>query len=334
MEAPTPVDNGGSYLRQFGCPLCHRSPIDPRSANCGHTYCLLCLRDVHVTAALFGHRSLCNLCHADISDPLAVAYAPHRVLPQPVADSRPSSQAPTVKDAFSAMHHQRPVDPRNYYYASGPAYQSHPLPQSMLPPPHQLHQMPRYDGSHGRIPSSDEVVNTIESSPRASTVSVKSSENQEDIVPVKNSLKNLAFHLKGDLELDDEAHQIIEQNGGRITTGATKNTDYVVMGSGAKKTKAMEKNGGVILDEDGFWKLMHEKIGDMHEQFHGLHDEERKLTNEENKLKQELARLDRKTASIKHKLEELEEAKAGIKKQKLEDAALLEVSKFVEKSED
>jgi hypothetical protein len=322
MEAPAPIDSGGSHLHHWGCPLCHRDPQhqNPRIASCGHTYCLMCLRDVQVTADLFKYKATCNLCHADISDPQPLAFPPHRVLPPPAinADAHQAPQGPTIGDALAALH-QQAADPRNYYASDFTSM-------------HQQQQIQQHGSPHGitvhlgSLPSSDQVINTIESSPRATDVS----EVREDIGISKKSLKDLAFHLKGDLERDDEARRFILRNGGRVSSGATKHTDYVVMGANARKTKAMKDYGGVLLDEAGFWELMNEKIGNVREQSLSLYEED-ELAGKESKLKLELANLEKRTGDIKRKLEEIEEAKADIKRLKLEEAGLLEVSQYVGK---
>lgn len=206
MEAPTPVENGGSYLHAWGCPLCHRDPIDPRVANCGHTFCLMCLKDVQVTAELFKYLPRCNLCHEDISDRHPVAFNSHRILP-PLApttsspDDRDQEQlpprGPTVGEALAALH-QRAQDPRNFY-ATGvrgvqstyhqqfqqqyqPQYQQQYLPHTQQLPHTQ--PMQRYDGPQGylgQMPSSDQIVNTIEHSPRGSASTVSEPKTSQSV---------------------------------------------------------------------------------------------------------------------------------------------------------
>ncbi|QDS75512.1 hypothetical protein FKW77_005014 [Venturia effusa] len=367
MEAPTPVDSGGAYPHVWGCPLCHRDPIEPRVANCGHIFCLMCLKDVQVTAELFKYLPRCNLCHEDISDHHQVAFSSNRTLPPPglvntsPADARDREQlpplGPTVGEALAALH-QRAQDPRNFY-ASGlssmqSAYQhqhqhQHHHQQQYTPDTQQLPLMqsvPRYDAPQSYLahsPSSDQIVNTIEHSPSGSvsTISeVKTSQSSEKKSPTKGvGLQDLGFYLKGELDRDGQARYIIHQNGGRLTAGATKHTNYVVMGRGARKTQAMRSNffGGVIFDEAAFWDLMQQKLGDhvLNEQLQSQDNvKDEQLATEEAKLRAELTRLEKKTSDVKRKLEHLAEGKTGVKKQKTEASGLSELSTFVEKLKD
>lgn len=96
----------------------------------------------------------------------------------------------------------------------------------------------------------------------------------------------------------------------------------------------MKDNGGVLIDESGFWELMKQKIGDIHEQYHNEQerDEETNLASEEAKLKAQLAKLEKKTNDVKRKLENVEEARAVLKKLKAENAGISELAHFVEKT--
>ncbi|TID24874.1 3-ketoacyl-CoA thiolase [Venturia nashicola] len=373
MEAPTPVHNGGAYLHAWGCPLCHRDPIEPRVANCGHTFCMMCLKDVQVTAELFKYAPRCNLCLEDISNQHPIAFNASHTLPPlaPAPSSPPDGQddqdrlAPcgsTVAEAFASMH-QRARDPRNFY-ASGlsgaqSAYQHHYDPyhhhhhhhhqQQYVPhtqqlPPH-MQSMPRYDGPQGYLgpmPSSDQIVNTIEYSPGGSVSTVsepKTSQSDTKPTAVKGTnLKDQGFYIKGELDRDGQARFIIQQNGGRLTASAAKNTHYIVMGKGAKKTKAMKENfAGVILDETSFWDLMQQKVGGhtINVQLQAQQEgDDKRLESEEAKLRAELAKLEKKTVEVKRKLEQLTETKTGVKKQKIEAEGFSELAKFTgEKTE-
>lgn len=171
MEAPTPAYHRGSFQHVWACPLCHRDPIDPRVANCGHTFCLVCLKDVQVTAELFKfYPPRCNLCHADISDQQSVASSAHCLLPPPTPiDSNsnsnangPGYQGTIVGEALAALH-QRASDPRNHYASDLQSMYQHASYES------HAQQLPHYDDQQdfqdSRIPSSDLIVNTIECSP-------------------------------------------------------------------------------------------------------------------------------------------------------------------------
>ena len=57
----------------------------------------------------------------------------------------------------------------------------------------------------------------------------------------------------------NEAKQLIEANGGRVTGSVSKKTDYLLAGAdaGSKLTKA-QKLGTEIIDEDEFRRLIEE----------------------------------------------------------------------------
>lgn len=216
MEAPTSVDRRGPYLRVWGCPLCHRDPIEPRVANCGHIFCLMCLKDVQVTAELFRYPPRCNLCHEDISDQHPIAFNSQRTLP-PLAPaiSSPSDgrdgrerlppRGPTVGEALMSLH-QRAQDPRNFYASGSSGLHSvyqHQHQQQYLPHSQQLPlsqpMTPRYDGPQGylgHMPSSDQIVNTIEHSPRGSVSSVSETKASQSVS--RFSFKNLQIKIDMD----------------------------------------------------------------------------------------------------------------------------------------
>jgi hypothetical protein len=314
MEAATPFDRDGNPIQQTRCPLCHRQYfVDGRAALCGHLYCLLCLKDLQLTASLQGQVPTCKLCYTDISDLQSVAFIPNRVLPLPNnASTRSASHGPTIGDVAALALSRSAANSRTHQA----------IPDLALPPPQpQLprlisfqdtkgyaspHSLPYYQG-HGL--SSYQVVNPAPA--------IKA----EKKVPAYEPLKGIAFYLKGDLKLAGEAKQIILNNGGRLTTGATKHTEYVILGANAKMTKSMQENGGTMLDEDGFWALIKEKVGDVHEQFHSLFEggvskedgsdgSGYDVEAEEMKLKEELSRLEKRIGETKRKLEDIEKVKA------------------------
>ncbi len=87
---------------------------------------------------------------------------------------------------------------------------------------------------------------------RSSTITTSS-----DTVP--RNLEGLQFVLTGTLSkyTRDEAKDLIQQRGGRVTGSVSKKTDYVICGTdpGSKADKA-EALGVKILDEEGFEGLM------------------------------------------------------------------------------
>jgi DNA ligase (NAD+) len=75
-------------------------------------------------------------------------------------------------------------------------------------------------------------------------------------------LEGLAFVFTGTLErwTRDEAQDLVEQLGGRATSGVSGNTDYVVAGPGAgSKLDEARKRGVPVMDEDEFAKFLEEK---------------------------------------------------------------------------
>lgn len=81
----------------------------------------------------------------------------------------------------------------------------------------------------------------------------------KDTGETSEALKNLTFVLTGTLEkfTRDEAKQMIQQKGGKVTGSVSKNTSYLVVGenAGSKLDKA-EKFGVKILTEDDFLSLI------------------------------------------------------------------------------
>ncbi|KUG25344.1 dna ligase [hydrocarbon metagenome] len=81
----------------------------------------------------------------------------------------------------------------------------------------------------------------------------------KDTGETSEALKNLTFVLTGTLEkfTRDEAKQMIQQKGGKVTGSVSKNTSYLVVGenAGSKLDKA-EKFGVKILTEDEFLSLI------------------------------------------------------------------------------
>jgi len=76
---------------------------------------------------------------------------------------------------------------------------------------------------------------------------------------VQRNLEGLQFVLTGTLSkyTRDEAKDLIQQRGGRVTGSVSKKTDYVICGTdpGSKAEKA-ESLGVKILDEEGFEALL------------------------------------------------------------------------------
>ena len=83
---------------------------------------------------------------------------------------------------------------------------------------------------------------------------------QEDNI-VSNVLKNLIFVVTGKLEhyIRDEIEELIEKNGGKVTSSVSKNTSYVIAGddAGSKLTKA-ERLNIKILTENEFINMLND----------------------------------------------------------------------------
>lgn len=84
---------------------------------------------------------------------------------------------------------------------------------------------------------------------------------QEGVLERKDKLANKTFVLTGTLSsmTRNEAIQLIENLGGRVSSSVSRNTDYVVVGAdpGSKLEKARSL-GVAILDEEGFIRLVKE----------------------------------------------------------------------------
>lgn len=79
---------------------------------------------------------------------------------------------------------------------------------------------------------------------------------QEEVVPANNKLNGKSFLFTGTLTkfTRDEAQALVEQNGGKLISGVSKNLDYLVAGPGAgsKLTKAQSIPTVNVIDEDTF----------------------------------------------------------------------------------
>lgn len=83
---------------------------------------------------------------------------------------------------------------------------------------------------------------------------------QEEIVPANNKLGGKSFLFTGTLTkfTRDEAQGLVEQNGGKLISGVSKNLDYLVAGPGAgsKLTKAQSIPTIQVIDEDAFLAMI------------------------------------------------------------------------------
>ncbi|MTI80136.1 MAG: NAD-dependent DNA ligase LigA [Firmicutes bacterium] len=81
----------------------------------------------------------------------------------------------------------------------------------------------------------------------------------ENVEPENNSLSGKTFVLTGTMESfsRNEAKEVIEARGGRVSSSVSKKTDYVVAGekSGSKLQKAQQL-GVAIVDEEEFKKIL------------------------------------------------------------------------------
>jgi DNA ligase (NAD+) len=59
----------------------------------------------------------------------------------------------------------------------------------------------------------------------------------------------------------DEAEELVRSLGGKATGSVSKSTDYLVVGEspGGTKTRAAQKHGTPVLDEEAFLKLVGKK---------------------------------------------------------------------------
>lgn len=78
----------------------------------------------------------------------------------------------------------------------------------------------------------------------------------------KDSLKNLTFVITGklkDFKKRSDLVELIEENGGRVTSSVTKNTDYLInneVNSNSSKNKKAKELGVKIISESDFEKLL------------------------------------------------------------------------------
>ena len=83
---------------------------------------------------------------------------------------------------------------------------------------------------------------------------------QEEVVPANNKLDGKSFLFTGTLTkfTRDEAQALVEQNGGKLISGVSKNLDYLVAGPGAgsKLTKAQSIPTVTVIDEDAFLEMI------------------------------------------------------------------------------
>ncbi len=82
----------------------------------------------------------------------------------------------------------------------------------------------------------------------------------EEVQPANNKLDGKSFLFTGTLTkfTRDEAQGLVEQNGGKLISGVSKNLDYLVAGPGAgsKLTKAQSIPTIQIIDEDVFLEMI------------------------------------------------------------------------------
>ncbi len=82
----------------------------------------------------------------------------------------------------------------------------------------------------------------------------------EEVVPANNKLDGKSFLFTGTLTkfTRDEAQALVEQNGGKLISGVSKNLDYLVAGPGAgsKLTKAQSIPSIQVIDEDTFLEMI------------------------------------------------------------------------------
>jgi DNA ligase (NAD+) len=75
----------------------------------------------------------------------------------------------------------------------------------------------------------------------------------------KQPLEGLTFVFTGELEswTRDEAHKLVEENGGHASSSVSSKTDYVIAGPGAgSKLEQAKKQDIEILDEDEFKRIL------------------------------------------------------------------------------
>lgn len=97
---------------------------------------------------------------------------------------------------------------------------------------------------------------------RLKAYGVKTTQDMPQEAAFNSAISGKTFVLTGTLPTykRSEAAAIIEQNGGKVTSSVTKNTDYVLAGTeaGSKLEKAL-KLGITVIDEDEFNAMVKEK---------------------------------------------------------------------------
>ena len=83
-----------------------------------------------------------------------------------------------------------------------------------------------------------------------------------------NLLSNLTFVITGTLNgfTRNEAKDIIEKNGGKVSGSVSKKTSYLLAGeAGGSKLKKAEDLGVPILSETDFLKMINQTEGENHD---------------------------------------------------------------------
>ncbi len=99
----------------------------------------------------------------------------------------------------------------------------------------------------------------IEMIEKLKSCGIKMQANKKEINTTNTEIAGKTFVLTGTLPTysRNEASELIQQNGGKVTSSVTKNTDYVLAGeaAGSKLDKA-NKLGITVIDEDRFNKMI------------------------------------------------------------------------------